>query len=129
MHRIRLPPSAAQRLVAAKGWGAATRVTHAYHMGCYAAFPALRMAAGFLSAPDSLRASGLKRVDVVHTEMCSLHMNPLHHAAEQLVVQSLFADGVHPPIRYATPTSTRGAPLPSRCFRKTSSWFQTPVSR
>jgi len=32
-------------------------------------------------------------VDVVHTEICSLHMNPSDHRPEQLVVQSLFADG------------------------------------
>lgn len=32
-------------------------------------------------------------VDVVHTELCTLHFNPLSHSPEQLVVQSLFADG------------------------------------
>src|SRR5262249_2307540 len=58
-------PSAAQNLVATRGWGARTRVTHAYHMGCYAALPALRIAAGFV-------ASGSVRADVVHTELCSL---------------------------------------------------------
>ena len=85
--------SAAQRLVARKGWGADTRVFHVYHMGCYAAFPALR-AAGALAAgagrggPDSLRG-----IDVVHTEICSLHLSPLAHSPEQLVVQTLFADG------------------------------------
>lgn len=41
-------PSAAQRLVEGKGWGSDTRVSHAYHMGCYAALPALRIAAGLL---------------------------------------------------------------------------------
>ena len=90
-------PSAAQLLVADKGWGDATRVTHAYHMGCYAAFPALRIAGGLALADDALRAGGPRRVDVVHTEMCSLHFDPRAHEAEQLVVQSLFADGF---IRY-----------------------------
>jgi predicted naringenin-chalcone synthase len=89
-------PSGAQRVVSAKGWGDRTRVTHAYHMGCYAAIPALRIAKGFLSIPSgSARAP---RVDVVHTELCSLHFDPTVHTAEQLVVQSLFADGV---VRYA----------------------------
>jgi predicted naringenin-chalcone synthase len=83
-------PSAAQKLVAAKQW--ATRVTHAYHMGCYAAVPALRIAAGAL-------ATGSRRVDVAHTELCSLHMDASDHSPEQLVVQSLFADGL---IRYST---------------------------
>jgi predicted naringenin-chalcone synthase len=86
-------PSGAQRLVSQKKWHGETRVTHAYHMGCYAAFPALRMARGFLSAGDSG-----PRVDIVHTELCSLHLNPLLHSPEQLVVQTLFADGF---VRYS----------------------------
>jgi predicted naringenin-chalcone synthase len=84
-------PSGAQKLVAARGWGARTRVTHAYHMGCYAALPALRIAAGFV-------AGGSARVDIVHTELCTLHLDPADHRIEQLVVQSLFADGL---IRYS----------------------------
>lgn len=84
-------PSGAQRLVAQRGWGSLTRVTHAYHMGCYAALPAIRMAAGF-------SAIGARRVDIVHTELCSLHLDPADHSVEQLVVQSLFADGF---IRYS----------------------------
>ena len=85
-------PSAAQRLVAARGWGNAVRVTHAYHMGCYAALPALHIASAFSAAhrADDGRAHF---TDVVHSELCSLHMNPLLHTPEQLVVQSLFSDG------------------------------------
>jgi predicted naringenin-chalcone synthase len=79
-------PSPAQRLVATRGWGERTRVTHAYHMGCYAALPALRLAGDMVG-------SGRARVDVVHTELCSLHLDPTCHSVEQLVVQSLFADG------------------------------------
>lgn len=66
-------------------------ITHAYHMGCYAALPALRMAKSFVGSKD------FKKVDVVHTELCSLHMSPTIHTPEQFIVQSLFADGV---IRY-----------------------------
>jgi len=84
-------PSAAQRLVARRDWGRRTEVIHAYHMGCSAALPAIRMAAGFL-------ADGKARVDVVHTELCTLHLDPALHTPEQLVVQTLFADGV---MRYA----------------------------
>ena len=103
-------PSGAQKLVARRGWGAQTRVTHAYHMGCYAALPALRIAAGFtgLRAPFAARGAARPsrvgrqdrhaRVDICHTELCSLHLNPSLHSAEQLVVQSLFADGY---IRYS----------------------------
>jgi predicted naringenin-chalcone synthase len=65
-------------------------------MGCYAAMPALRMASGFLAS--SISSNGKKvvqkhRVDLVHTEVCTLHFNPSLHTPEQLVVQSLFADG------------------------------------
>jgi predicted naringenin-chalcone synthase len=82
-------PSGAQQLVAQRGWS--TRITHAYHMGCYAAVPAIRIAAGF-------SAMGSRRVDLVHTELCSLHLDPSDHRIEQLVVHSLFADGL---IRYS----------------------------
>jgi predicted naringenin-chalcone synthase len=98
-----ISPSGAQKLVADKGWGGSTRVTHAYHMGCYAAFPAVRIAAGSVvqnaacGAPDAERRSD-RRVDIVHTELCSLHLDPGDHSIEQLVIQSLFADGL---IRYS----------------------------
>ncbi len=78
-------PSGAQRLVSSRGWGRRTEVLHAYHMGCYAAHPAIRMAMG-LAAPG-------RSVDVVHTELCSLHLDPSKHDPAQLVIQSLFADG------------------------------------
>ncbi len=91
-------PSGAQKLVAARGWGGTTRVTHAYQMGCYAAVPALRIASGAL-------ATGARRVDIAHTELCSLHVDPRDHSLEQLVVQSLFADGL---VRYSATSSGAG---------------------
>ena len=78
-------PSGAQRLVSSRGWGKKTEVYHAYHMGCYASHPAIRMATGLVS-------SGAP-VDVVHTELCSLHLDPGRHDPAQLIVQSLFSDG------------------------------------
>ena len=86
-------PSAAQRLVARKGWGADTRVFHVYHMGCYATFPALRAAGAFVARAGRDGSDLLRGTDVVHTEICSLHLSPLAHSPEQLVVQTLFADG------------------------------------
>ncbi len=80
-----ISPSPAQHLVNNHKWNR-TNVTHAYHMGCYAALPAIRMAEGFVSAQNG-------QVDVVHTEMCGLHMDSKDHSPEQMVVQSLFADG------------------------------------
>ncbi|MBS0649482.1 MAG: naringenin-chalcone synthase [Verrucomicrobia bacterium] len=75
-------PSPAQKLVSLKGAGHQTIVTHAYHMGCYASIPALRIAQG-----------NKEKTEIVHTEICSLHLNPGLHGLEQLVVQTLFADG------------------------------------
>ncbi len=92
-------PSGAQHLVAKKHWGDRTHVTHAYHMGCYAAFPAIRIAAGHLAVPETLAPAGTpRRADIVHTELCTLHLDPSDHSAEQFVVQSLFADGF---VRYS----------------------------
>ncbi len=102
-------PSPAQRLVARKEWGQRTRVTHAYQMGCYAAFPAIRLAIGALRTPPELAAAGAPaRVDVVHTELCTLHFDPGESSIEQLVVQSLFADGF---IRYAVTDAPRESSL------------------
>ncbi|AHZ85966.1 hypothetical protein Bb109J_c0307 [Bdellovibrio bacteriovorus] len=84
-----ISPSAAQ-MTAVKAPKPVT-VTHSYHMGCYGAFPALRMASGFLANENIL---GKKlTVDLVHTELCSLHLNPEDPTLEQMVIQSLFADG------------------------------------
>ena len=41
-----LAPSPVERMVAHKEWFDTT-VTHSYHMGCYGAFPAIKMAHGF----------------------------------------------------------------------------------
>lgn len=87
-------PSAAQKLVERRHWGESTHTTHVYHMGCYASLPALRIAAGYLATAAPAKA----RCDLVHTEICTLHLNPARHDPEQLVVQSLFADGY---IRYS----------------------------
>lgn len=83
-------PSPAQQIVSRRDQGEKTAVTHAYHMGCYASIPALRIGSGYLHLPSP--ATSLQ-VDIVHTEVCSLHMHPLKHSIEQLIVQSLFADG------------------------------------
>lgn len=81
-------PSGAQKIVSKKQWGQTTTITHAYHMGCYGAIAALRIGKGLLFSEEHK-----EQTDVVHTEMCSLHANPSHHKADQLVSQSLFADG------------------------------------
>jgi predicted naringenin-chalcone synthase len=83
-------PSGAQLVAAQKSPD--TTVTHSYHMGCYGAFPALRMASGFLNSPHLHHEN--PEADIVHTELCTLHMTPADPTLEQMVIQSLFADGV-----------------------------------
>ena len=86
-----MAPSPVQQLVAARHWGKTTEVLHAYHMGCYAAHPALRIAAGQLMAqPADLRA-----VDIVHTELCSLHLDlaRVDPAQKIRIVEALQAHG------------------------------------
>lgn len=75
-------PSLIQSIVSRRGWGGRVECLHAYHMGCYASLPALRMA----------RGNGA--TDILHTELCTLHLDPASHEPEQLVIQTLFADGV-----------------------------------
>lgn len=86
-----IAPSPAQKLISSRSSGKNTTVTHAYHMGCYASIPAVRMAMGHFALEH-------EQTDILHTELCSLHMNPAQHSIEQLVIQSLFADGF---IRYS----------------------------
>lgn len=86
-----ISPSAAQLMVADPVWQKDTEITHAYHMGCYAAMPAVRLAQAVVLANRAPEKNF--SADIVHTEMCGLHMNPLAHTPEQIVVQTLFADG------------------------------------
>lgn len=55
-------------------------------MGCYAAFPALRMAAQFCTADAS------SRVLVICLELCSLHMQ-INDLPDSILANSVFADG------------------------------------
>lgn len=93
-------PSSVQTLVSERGWTQQSSITHVYHMGCYASLPAIRIADGF-------RAAGLNGTDIVHTELCSLHLNLADHSPEQMVVQSLFADGY---IRYSVVNTENARP-------------------
>lgn len=86
-----ISPSPAQKVVTTSSWGKSTGITHAYHMGCYAALPSIRIAQG-LVAQNSPTQNNYK-VDIFHTEMCGLHLNTLNHTPEQIIVQTLFADG------------------------------------
>jgi len=68
------------------GMSDATQRYHLGFMGCYAAFPALRMAAQFCAADPSAV------VLVMCLELCSLHLQ-LNGSEDNLLANSLFADG------------------------------------
>lgn len=89
-------PSPAQRYFSDKV--NSPQITHSYHMGCYASLPSVRTA-------KAINKDTERDVDIVHTEMCSLHLNPSDHSPEQIVVQTLFADG-H--IKYSVGNSRKG---------------------
>lgn len=95
-----LSPSPAQCLASARGWGDAV-VTHAFHMGCYAAFPAVRIAIGQLA---SAGAEGLGRssIDVVHSEPLSLHFDVSTATPHNIINTTLFGDGF---VRYRVLTA------------------------
>lgn len=73
-------------LVRDLGLSTATERYHLGFMGCYAAFPALRMATQFCQADPSAC------VLVVCLELCSLHIQ-LSDRDDQLLANALFADG------------------------------------
>src|SRR3989304_767105 len=94
--------------------------TQRYHlgfMGCYAAFPALRMAAQFCQAdPDAV-------VLVMCLELCSLHLQ-MNGNEDSLLANSLFADGAGAAIVSARPPkapigSTTSNPLSFPAARRT----------
>lgn len=95
-----LAPSPVERMVARKEWFNTT-VTHSYHMGCYGAFPAIKMAHGFLSSSRFAVTSPKDRVDIVHTEVLSAHQDVDELRAENIITMTLFSDGF---IKYSVVT-------------------------
>jgi alkylresorcinol/alkylpyrone synthase len=87
-----LAPSPVERMVADKNWFNTT-VTHSYHMGCYGAFPAIKMAHGFLSSSQFGVTPPKERVDIVHTEVLSAHIGIEVPKVENIITTTLFSDG------------------------------------
>lgn len=80
-------PSVAQEAVIERGWST-VQVTHSYHMGCYGAFPAIRTGRSLLCTSNDRG-----RVDVIHTELLSAHLNLTEFSSANTMICSLFADG------------------------------------
>jgi predicted naringenin-chalcone synthase len=85
-------PNPVQRMVGKKRW--AVLVNNCYNNDCYGAFPAVRMAQGSLAVQALSSASAsAKPVDIVHTEVLSLHVDVSEANAENMVKATLFGDG------------------------------------
>jgi alkylresorcinol/alkylpyrone synthase len=95
-----LAPSPVERMAVKKGW-LSTTVTNSYHMGCYGAFPAIRMAHGFLASSQIVGFPAKNRVDIVHTEILSAHADAGDVTPEGIITKTLFADGF---IKYSAVT-------------------------
>lgn len=80
-------PGPDYQIITELGLPSSTQRYHLGFMGCYAAFPALRMAKQFcLADPQAV-------ILVVTLELCSLHLQ-LGGSEDSLLANSLFADGV-----------------------------------
>ena len=89
-------PGPEYALVRGLGLSPQTQRFHVGFMGCYAAFPALRMARAFCEAnPDAA-------VLVVCAELCTIHMHS-SNAPDTLIANSVFADGAAAVIVSARP--------------------------
>ena len=79
-------PGVDDHLVRALGLAPTTERYHLGFMGCYAAFPALRMARAFcLADPDAV-------VLVASVELCTLHLDPSRDV-DSIISTAVFADG------------------------------------
>ena len=78
-------------------------------MGCYAAFPALRMAAQFCAANPQAK------VLLLCLELCSLHIQ-LGDREDQLLANALFADGAAAALVSAAPPAPGQSALRLDCF-------------
>lgn len=84
-------PSAGQRDLGAHP-EESRRLFHLYHMGCSAALPAVHLAQALCLSQHAHSVDNPAVTRVLHTEFCSLHFRQ-EFTPEQLVIQSLFADG------------------------------------
>lgn len=78
-------PFPAQRLLLQRGWHDRSRLLKLGHMGCYASVPGLNLASKLCETGE--------RVSCISYELCTLHLQPLSTDPEQIVANTIFADG------------------------------------
>lgn len=98
-------PTAAQRLVAMRGWHS-TRLLQFGHMGCYAALPTTAALAAIVR--DEAARNSKFRASMMCLELCSLHLQVPQTKVEQIVIHYLFGDGA---VRFDLSTEAAGPAL------------------
>ena len=98
-----LSPSPAQQLVSVRKWFD-TSVTHCYHMGCYSSIPALKIAAGFATPSLSNKGDPENKIDILHTELLSLHLDVSNVDPSNIINMTLFGDGF---VKYSLSTQKK----------------------
>ncbi len=83
-------PTAMQKLVTQRGWNAQTQLLHLGHMGCYAVMPACHLAHQLLLSNNRIASD---QISLFLVELCTLHLHPAATDADQIVMNTLFADG------------------------------------
>jgi len=81
-------PNPMQKFVSEKGWE--TGINNCLFNDCYASIIALKMASGLFFNPA---VKPINRINIIHSELLSIHINANDLSAENLVVMSLFGDG------------------------------------
>lgn len=79
-------PTPIQYLLNQKSWYD-VEIKNCFNLDCYAAVPAVKMAMASLAEQEN------KYVDIVHTEIQSLHLDLLDDAPVNILINSLFGDG------------------------------------
>jgi predicted naringenin-chalcone synthase len=83
---------------------------HVGFMGCYAAFPAMKLARNIcLSEPDA-------KVLVVNLELCSLHLQ-LKWEPDIIVANAIFADGASAALVSSDPADSNGSSIVMKDFK------------
>ena len=99
-------PGVDDHLVRALGLAADTERYHLGFMGCYAVFPALRMARAFcLADPEAV-------VLIAAVELCTLHLDPSREV-DSILSTSVFADGAAAAVVSAVDVAGAGGALPA----------------
>ena len=105
-------PGPDYHIVRSLGLSPATKRFHLGFMGCYAAFPALKMAQAFCEAdPDAV-------VLVVCLELCTLHLK-FKSDPDSLISASVFADGAAAAVVSARPPQAGRGALEMTAFATT----------